>query len=67
MWNDTETKGQVRFMNQCWSCTNSEELGELIKTELKTCVDEQEKEETIAMYLDMGGKRYYLTGVINEN
>ena len=68
MWNDDiESKGQVSFMNQCWSCTNLEELGNLIKTELKTCADEQERKETVAMYYDMGGQRHYVTGVIYEN
>ena len=58
MWNDDiESKGQVNFMNQCWSCTNLEELESLFKKEEKTCVDEKERKETEAMYLDMKGQK----------
>ena len=61
MWNDDiETKGQVRFMNHCWSCNTTEELEALFKKEQKTCVDEKERKETEAMYLDMKGQKLKL-------
>ena len=44
-------------MNQCWSCTNLKELESLFKQEEKTCVDEKERKETEAMYLDMKGQK----------
>ena len=52
-------------MNQCWTCSNPEELGALIKREVKTCKDDREVKETVAMFLDHpNGKRQYIDGVI---
>ena len=65
MWNEATNKGQVSFMNQCWTCSNPEELGALIKREVKTCKDDREVKETVAMFLDHpNGERQYIDGVI---